>query len=86
MIKRLGAEFGKTTRKCQLVCVFFVLWHVLDASKLAQEFCGEAYFVEVVNGGVDGVCLDALHAFWLLQAQQKKVEGNIDEEARDARA
>jgi hypothetical protein len=47
---------------------------------------GRACFVEVVNGDVDGVCLDALHVFWLLQAQQKKVEGNIDEEARDARA
>jgi endo-alpha-1,4-polygalactosaminidase (GH114 family) len=45
-----------------------------------------AYFVDVVNGGVDGVYLDTLHAFWLWQAQRKKVEGSIDEEARDAKA
>jgi len=25
----------------------------------------KAYFVEVVTGGVDGVCLDVLHVFWL---------------------
>ncbi len=45
-----------------------------------------AYFAEVVNNGVDGVCLDTFHAFCLWQAQRKKVEGSIDEEARDARA
>jgi endo-alpha-1,4-polygalactosaminidase (GH114 family) len=27
-----------------------------------------AYFAEVVTSGVDGVCLDALRAFWLWQA------------------
>ncbi len=46
----------------------------------------KAYFAEVVNSGVDGVCLDTLHVFWLWQAQQKKVEGNIDEDARDTKA
>jgi endo-alpha-1,4-polygalactosaminidase (GH114 family) len=46
----------------------------------------KAYFAKVVNGGVDGVCLDALQVFWLWEAQRKKAEGNIDEEARDARA
>jgi endo-alpha-1,4-polygalactosaminidase (GH114 family) len=46
----------------------------------------KAYFAKVVNGGVNGVCLDTLHAFWLWQAQREKVEGNIDEEARGARA
>jgi endo-alpha-1,4-polygalactosaminidase (GH114 family) len=45
-----------------------------------------AYFAEVVNNTVDGVYWDTLHAFWLWQAQRKKVEGSIDEEARDARA
>ncbi len=45
-----------------------------------------AYFAKVVNGGVNGVCLDTLHAFWLCQAKRKNVEGNIDEEARGARA
>ncbi len=45
-----------------------------------------AYFAKVVNNGVDGVCLDTFHAFWLWQARRKKVEGSIDEEARDARA
>ncbi len=47
---------------CFWCCMF-------DASKLAQEFYGEGYFTKVVNGGVDGVCLDTFHAFWLWQAR-----------------
>ncbi len=31
-----------------------------------RSFMGRAYFVEVVNNGVDGVCLDTFHVFWLL--------------------
>jgi hypothetical protein len=34
-----------------------------------RNFMGRAYFAKVVNGGVHGVCLDAFHVFWLLQAQ-----------------
>jgi endo-alpha-1,4-polygalactosaminidase (GH114 family) len=51
-----------------------------------RSFVVRAYFGEIVNDGVDGVCLEALHAFWLWQARRKKVEGSIDEEARDAKA
>ncbi|CAK9274317.1 unnamed protein product [Sphagnum jensenii] len=51
-----------------------------------RSFVVRAYFAKVVNGGVNGVCLDTLHAFWLWQAKRKNVEGNIDEEARGARA
>jgi hypothetical protein len=29
----------------------------------------KACFVEVVNGNDEGVCLDALHVFWLWQAR-----------------
>jgi endo-alpha-1,4-polygalactosaminidase (GH114 family) len=46
----------------------------------------KAHFAKVVNDGVDGVCLDVLHVFLLCQARRKKVEGNINEEARDTRA
>jgi endo-alpha-1,4-polygalactosaminidase (GH114 family) len=45
----------------------------------------KVYFVEVVNGGVDGIYLDNLHVFWLCQAQQKKVRGIIDKDAKDTK-
>ncbi len=61
-----------------VVCLMQVNW--LRSSML------RAYFAEVVNNTVDGVYWDTLHAFWLWQAQRKKVEGSIGEEARDARA
>ncbi len=46
----------------------------------------KAYFVEAMNSCVDRVYLDTLHTFWLWRARCKEVEGNIDGEARDAKA
>ncbi len=53
--------------------------------KWFKNYVVKVCFVEViVNGYVDGVCLDILHAFGLWHAQFKEVDGNIDEEACDA--
>jgi len=34
-----------------------------------------AYFVEVVNSGVDGVCLDALHVFLAMAGMMEESGG-----------
>ncbi len=84
MIKRLRRIWENDKEVLVGVCVYSVVC-LMRVNWLRSSML-RAYFVDVVNGGVDGVYLDTLHAFWLWQAQRKKVEGSIDEEARDAKA
>jgi hypothetical protein len=43
-------------------------------------------FAEIMNGGLHGVSLDALHALSIWRAQLERVGGSIDGSAGDAKA
>ncbi len=71
---------GKQQGTCSLVCFLLVLWMWCGVVLSLQVNClwssvVNVGFAEIVNSGLDGVSLDALHALWIWRAQLGRVGG-----------
>jgi hypothetical protein len=77
MIKRPGTKFGKWQGGVSWCVCFWCCGYgvcLMQVNWLRSSVV-RAYFAEVVNSSVDGVCLDALHVFLAMAGMTEESRG-----------